>query len=177
MHWANNCRHKTNTKSVNVAETISDDDNYDGEVNIILMTNEYEILINEMKVNAIIDTACTKTVFGKNWFHNFLKCLDDTALNKVKIVPDEKAFQFGDGRKVFSTFQAIIPARTGSTDYFIQTRIVDEKIPLLLSKSASKKAQTVLSSKEDWLRMFNEDIDICVSSNGHYAVEILCKGM
>ena len=96
MHWANNCRHKTNTKSVNVAETISDDDNYD-KVNIILMTNEYEILINEMKVNAIIDTACTKTVFGKNWFHNFLKCLDDTALNKVKIVSSEKTFKFGDG--------------------------------------------------------------------------------
>ena len=26
MHWAKNCLHKTNTKSVNVAEIISDDD-------------------------------------------------------------------------------------------------------------------------------------------------------
>ena len=97
MHWAKNCPHKTNTKSANVADTISDDDNYDEEVNIILMTNEYEILINEMNVNAIIDIAYTKTVLGKNWFHNFLKCLDDTALNKVKIVSNERAFQFGDG--------------------------------------------------------------------------------
>ena len=61
MHWAKNCPHKTNIKSVNVAETTSDG-NYDEEVNIVLMTNEYEILINEMEVNAIIDTACTKTV-------------------------------------------------------------------------------------------------------------------
>ena len=136
MHWAKNCPHKTNIKSVNVAETISDDDNYDEEVNIILMTSQYEILVNEMEVNAIIDTVCTKIGPGKNWFHNFLKCLDDTALNKVKIVPSEKTFKFGDGRKVFSTFQAIIPARIGSTDCFIQTEIVDEKIPLLLSKSA-----------------------------------------
>ena len=177
MHWAKNCPHKTNTKSVNVPEIINDDDNYDEEVHIMLMTNEYEILINEMKVTAIIDTACTKIVFGKNWFHNFLKYLDNTPLNKIKIVPNEKAFQFGDGWKVFSTFQVIIPARTGSTNCFIQTEIVDEKIPLLLSKSALKKAQIVLSSKEDWLRMFNEDIDICVTSNGHYAIEILCKGM
>ena len=86
MHWAKNCPHKTNIKSINVAETISDDDNYDEKVNIILMTSEYEILINEMEVNAIIDTACTKTLSGKNWFHNFPKCLDDTAFNKVKIV-------------------------------------------------------------------------------------------
>ena len=61
------------------------------------MTSEYEILINEMEVNDIIDIDCTKTVYGKNWFHNFLKCLDDTALNKVKIIPSEKTFKFGDG--------------------------------------------------------------------------------
>ena len=71
MHWAKNCPHKANIKSINVAETITDDDNYDEEVSIILMTSEYEILINEMEVNAIIDTACTKTVSGKNWFHNW----------------------------------------------------------------------------------------------------------
>ena len=129
MYWAKNCPHKTNIKPINVAETISDDDNYD-EVSIILMTSEYEILINEMEVNAIIDTACTKTVSGKNWFHNFLKCLDDTAFNKVKIVSSEK---------VFSTFQAIISAKIVSTDCFIKTEIVNKKIPLLLYKSNLKK--------------------------------------
>ena len=35
--------------------------------------------------------------------------------------------------------------------------------------------QTVLNLKEDRLRMSNEDIDMCLSSNGHYAVEILPK--
>ena len=29
--------------------------------------------------------------------------------------------------------------------------------------------------KEDRLRMFNEDIDICLPSNRHYTVEILPK--
>ena len=176
MHWAKNCPHKANIKSINVAETISDDDNYDEEVSIILMTSEYEILINEMEVNAIIDTACTKAVSGKNWFHNFLKCLDDTAFNKVKIVSSEKTFKFGDGQKVFSKFQAIISAKIVSTDCFIKTEIVDKKIPLLLYKSELKKTQTVLNLKKERLRMFNEDIDICVSPNRHYAVEILPKG-
>ena len=139
MHWAKNCPHKTNIKSINVAETISDDDNYDEKVNIILMTSEYEILINEMEVNDIIDTTCTKTVSRKNWFHNFLKCLDDTAFDKVKIVSNEKTFKFGDGQKVFSTFQAIISAKIVSTDCFIKTEIVNKKIPLLLYKSNLKK--------------------------------------
>ena len=35
--------------------------------------------------------------------------------------------------------------------------------------------QTVLNLKEDRLRMSNEDIDMCLSSNRHYAVEILPK--
>ena len=107
MHWAKNCPHKTNIKSINVAETISDDDNYDEEVNIILMTSEYEILINEIEVNATIDTAWTKTVFGKNWFHNLLKCLDDTAFNKVKIVSSEKTFKFGDAERFFQHFKQL----------------------------------------------------------------------
>ena len=45
MHWAKNCPHKTNIKSVNFAETHGDDDNDDKEVNIILMTSESKILM------------------------------------------------------------------------------------------------------------------------------------
>ena len=94
---------------------------------------------------------------------------------KLNLCQVRKKIKLGDGRKVFSTFQAIIPARIESTDWFIQTETVDEKIPLLLSKSALKKAQTVLNLKVDWLRMFNEDIDICLSLKRHYAVQILPK--
>lgn len=128
-----------------------------------------------MEVNVIVDTGCTKSVSGKNWFYNFLKCFDNTALNKVKIVPNEKSLKFGDGWSVFSTFQAIVPIRIRSSHCCIQTEIVDEKSPLLLSKATLKKAQTVLNLKEDRLRMFNEDIDICLPSNRHYTVEILPK--
>ena len=50
-----------------------------------------------MEVNVIVDTGCTKSVSGKKWFHNFLKCFDNTSLNKVKVVPSEKSLKFGDG--------------------------------------------------------------------------------
>ena len=171
MHWAKNCPHKSIEKEkVNITETNSDNESDNEEVNIILMTNEYEILINEMEVNAVIDTACTKTVSAENWFQNYLKCLDDTALNKVKVIPSEKTFKFGDGRKIVLKFQATIPAEIGSTDCFIQTEIVNEKIPLLVSKTSLKKAETLLNLKEDKVKMFNEDVDIHYSSNGHYAI-------
>ena len=174
MHWAKNCPHKSIEKEkVNITESTSDNESDNEEVNIILMTNEYEILINEMEINAVIDTACTKTVSGENWFQNYLKCLDDTGLNKVKIIPSKKTFKFGDGRKVISKFQATIPATIGSHDCFIRTEVVNEKNPLLLSKTSLKKAETLLNLKEDKVKMFNEDIDVHYSSNGHYAVRIL----
>ena len=75
------------------------------------MTNEYGILISEVETNAILDTACTKMVSGENWFLNFMKCLDDTALNKVQVVPSRKVFKFGDGRKIYSKYKAVIPAK------------------------------------------------------------------
>ena len=74
----------------------------------------------------------------------------------IKIESKEKTLKFGDGWKVFSTFQVIIPARIKSTDCFIQTEISREKIPLLLSKSTLKKAQAVPNLKEVRLRMFNK---------------------
>ena len=61
---------------VDVAKSFSefqDEKVWDEEVNIILITNEFEILISEMETNAITDTACMKTLSGEKWFLNFLK--------------------------------------------------------------------------------------------------------
>ena len=40
-----------------------------------------------------------------------------------------------------------------------------------MSKTSLKKAKTLLNLKE--VKMFNEDVDVHYSSNGHYAVRIL----
>ena len=173
MHWAKTCPHKSNTNVVNITES-DNDDSPDEEVHIVLMTNnEFEILINEMETNAIIDTACTKTVSGEKWCFNYMNCLDDTEINLIEIKPSRKVFKFGNGRKVYSKYQAIIPAKIGSKECFIQTEIVDEKILLLLSKTSLKKADTYLNIKDDKIKMFGKDIDICISTNGHYGVNIL----
>ena len=173
MHWAKTYPHKSNTNVVNITES-DNDDSPDEEVHIVLMTNnEYEILINEKETNAVIDTACTKTVSGEKWFFNYMTCLDDTAINLIEIKPSRKVFKFGDGRKVYSKYQAIIPAKIGSKECFIQTEIVDEKILLLLSKTSLEKTDTYLNIKDDKIKMFEEDIDVCVSTNGHYAANIL----
>ena len=66
-----------------------------------------------------------------------------------------------------------IPANLGKTPCNREVEIFDAKIPLLLSKSSLKKANTSIDLQNDKVTMFEEDIDIKLSSNGHYATDIL----
>ena len=111
-----------------------------------------------------------ENVSGEKWFLNFMKCLDDTVLNKVQVIPSRKLFKFGDDRTVYSKYKATILAKIGKTECYIQTEIVNEKIPLLLSKSSLKKADTYINIKDDKVQMLDQDINVCMSTNGHYAV-------
>ena len=124
-------------------------------------------------LNAIIDTACTKTVTGEEWLHNYIKNLDDTLINQVEVYPSKRIFKFGDDHKVTAISSVKIPARIGETNCFIITEIVEEKIPLLLSKSSLKKADTVLNIKNETIKMFGQNVPIESSFNGHYSISIL----
>ena len=101
-----------------------------------------------------------------------MKNLDDTSLNEVEISESRKIFKFGDSRKVIVTSNTKLPAQIGNTKCFVK-EIVQEKIPLLLSKTTLKKAGAVLNLQNDNIKMFDEDMEVTASSNGHYAINIL----
>ena len=94
-------------------------------------------------------------------------------MNNLQVIPNRNVFKFGDGQKDYSNYKAIILAKIGKAECYIQTEIVNEKIPLLLSKSSLKKADTYINIKDDKVRMFDQDINVCMSTKEHYAVEIL----
>ena len=55
------------------------------EINIVLMTEKIEkseIFVAEASKSAVIDTACTKTVAGKQWFDNFKANLTKHSLDE-----------------------------------------------------------------------------------------------
>ena len=99
--------------------------------------------------------------------------LDDYSLNQVLYKKPNTPFKFGDGRKAYLQNKATIPAKIGKTPCNIEDEIADAKLPLLLSKSLLKKANTLTDLKNDKVTMFDEDIDIKLSPNGHYAIDIL----
>ena len=63
--------------------------------------------------------------------------------------------------------------KIGKTKCYFQTETLNEKILLLLSKSSLKKTDTYINIKDDKVQMFDQDINVCMSTNGHHAVEIL----
>ena len=135
--------------------------------------SEVNVFVAEMSCSALIDTACSKTVAEIDWFTNYTKNLDDYSLNQVLYKKSNTPFKFGESRKVYSQNKATIPAKIGETLCNTEVQIVDAKIPLLLSKSLLKKSNTLIDLQNDKVTMFGDDIDIKLSSNGHYAIEIL----
>ncbi|CAG2196696.1 unnamed protein product [Mytilus edulis] len=167
FHWAKDCPDKVN--SVNFVESESE---IVENCNITLFTKEQppvsEIFVLESACSAIIDTACTRTVCGENWFKQLLERTGD-----ITTVTSSRAFKFGDGKVVNSFMRATIPAQIGSTNCKIETEIVKADIPLLLSKASLKKAGTVLDLKNDRAIMFNKPVELEFTSSGHYCVNIV----
>ena len=54
-------------------------------------------------------------------------------------------------------------------------KIVEENIPLLLSTSSLKIVGMILNMQSDKAVMFDQDIQLRLSTNGHFAVDILQK--
>ena len=82
----------------------------------------------------VIDTACTKTVAGEEWWKFYFKDLLIKYENKLQTSTSSTAFKFGGGHKVYSFKKVRIPANMDGTECFIDIEVVEEKIRLLLSK-------------------------------------------
>ena len=69
--------------------------------------------------------------------------------------------------------RAIIPAKIGATECKIDVEIMNAKMPLLLNKSSLKKGNTVIDLQNGRVKMFDKSIDVKLSINGHYAIDVL----
>lgn len=144
--------------------------------NLTLFTKEQkpenEILMTESFGCAILDTACTKTVCGKEWFHEYIDKLAKERKKAIQTKSSRKAFRFGNGTKVNSYMTAYIPAQIGDVKCRIETEVVDIDLPLLLSKASLKKANAVLDMTNDKVTMFNQPVKLNYTSTGHYCIDI-----
>ena len=179
MHWADKCPHCNDKGTAMYVEVDENSENDSSEeINIVLMTEKIEkseIFVAEASKSAVTDTACTKTVAGKQWFDNFKANLTKHSLDKIQYFPSSTSFKFGDGRKVQSTMKVIFPVMLAGKYCKINAEIVDENIPLLPSKSSLKRCQTNINMCHDKATIFNKEIQLHQSTSGHYCIDILPK--
>ncbi|CAE7552795.1 RE2 [Symbiodinium natans] len=94
---------------------------------------------------ALSDTCCARTVVGEKWMQDHIKYLHNQG-EDVFIVDEKRPFRFGGGPRVYSTYAVIFPLQvSGSMKVaFVRASVVQQEVPLLMSKNALKNLGATL---------------------------------
>ena len=93
---------------------------------------------------ALIDTGAPATVCGRDWYASFVNSLSKEDKASIMEERTEQIFRFGDGKPVKPISVKIIPIRICGKDVFLRTCVVENDIPLLLSKQTMMKMGMVI---------------------------------
>lgn len=141
---------------------------YTGDLNLDRIT-----LTTESQNCAVLDTACTKTVAGKEWFDTYVQSLSEEEALSIKYCASTCTFKFGAGPILPSLGQYKIPATLVGRNVMIVTDVVDTDIPLLLSKSAMKRACVAIDIANDTAMIFGNKVNLSLTGSGHYCVPLV----
>ena len=131
-------------------------------------------LIRETFGMAIIDSGCTKTVAGMVWVREYINTLTgEQRKSVISYRNTDVTFKFGDGRQVKSIKRMEFPVKMGCQCFILRCEIVENDIPLLLSREAMANGGMVIDFKEDTLSIGDSNkVKLFVTSTGHYAVPL-----
>ena len=151
-------------------------------VHVTLMTGKGEEkqgkVMSESIGMGILDSACTKTVAGAIWMQEFVATLTEVDRRAVeKSARNSRSlYRFGDGVESKSTKAVNIPIHIGSKKKIIEVDVVDNDIPLLISKPTMKFIGMTLDFVKDEAIIDGEILKLTCNSSGHYTVPI-CYGV
>ena len=102
---------------------------------------------------------------------NYLDTLTESDRSKVVLEKSSNSFRFGNRKSLNPEKMVTFTAQTGKED-MIKSDVIDSDLPLLLSKSAMKKANVKIDFSNDIVNMLNQKINIVFTASGQYAVPI-----
>ena len=108
-----------------------------------------KVFVSESLSTAVLDSVATSTVDGKTWMDCYIDSLSEANQTKISYSKSQNMFQFGSGDPVKLLHKVKIPASIRNQDKFIESDVVDNDIPMLLSKSAMKMANTSIDFQSD----------------------------
>ena len=134
--------------------------------------SEIQRLGIESRNCAVLDTACTSTVCGQQWFNCFIGTLSAKERDSIKQFPGSKIFKFGGGEQLKSLKCVHLPCVLAGKEVTLETDIVSSDIPLLLSLKSLKGAHVKLDLEQDEAEIFGTKVPLNFTSSGHYCVPV-----
>ena len=102
----------------------------------------------------------------------YIDSLPEEKQTKISYSKSQNMFKFGSGDPVKSLHKVKIPTSIGNQDIFIESDVVDNNIPMLLSKSAMKKAHRSIDFQSDTVTMLGQKQQVIITTSGHYAIPL-----
>ncbi len=135
-------------------------------------TNEIRRLGADARNCAVLDSACSSTVCGSSWMKTYMESLDQTDRQKVCQSEGQRVFKFGGGTCLKSKGEFIIPAVVAGKAVTIKTDVVESDIPLLLSRTAMKRAAMKLDLENDTATIMGQEVALSLTTSGHLCIRI-----
>ena len=145
-------------------------------VHITLFTSKPEerqkLLVIEALGKGVLDSGCSKTVAGQVWLDEYLNLLSPVDKIAVREGASKSVFRFGDGVETKGKKCVTVPVIVGYKKLLLDIEVVDNDIPLLISKGAMKQMNMKIDFSKDTATIEGEEIKLQCTSTGHYCLPI-----
>ena len=158
MHWVKDCPHKDEAHVQLFTKDIKDE-----------YINQFA---GETLNAAVLDSGWIRAVCGKLWLDCYIESLSKEDSKLIEERPSSTKFKFGDGRVVQASRKVIIPVYIGDKKVSIETDVVPDDLPILLSKQSMKTERTTKDFVNDKVTMLAQALNLCFTSSGYYAIGI-----
>ena len=168
---------RTNTNSYGDPDNYIDiEEDNDEECYVNIGPKKAKNFRAEAEGAAGLDTCCSRTVCGEEWFKDYCRALPKYMREELEgPYKTSLTFKFGDDKHLSSLGRYKIPVEIHGVKARLLVETVPSDIPLLLSKSTMSKAGAVINLKERTVEIFGVRQNLRETSLGHPIVSVIPK--
>lgn len=172
MHWARECPYKNQISSPQRNQ--EDKSEMILKVDSVMIDDDEQLiyLANETKNLALIDSGASKTVCGRKWFEIFENSINHNERSKIREESSCNHFKFGDSKPVKSDTVKVIPVNLCGKNVQIKASIVENDVPLLISRHTLTEAKANLNFEHGILEIQGKPQKLITTSSGHLAIPV-----
>ena len=173
MHIASTCPHNVYlNQSEKEKENKSDKDKEAYCMDVLSNTSAGNTLLESFNYG-VLDSACSSTVCGIDWYKTFLDSMEPVQLSSVEEEESDTKFRFGDGVIYPSIKRAYLPISIVGLKRRILVDVVECGIPLLISKNTLSRCDAIINFKTDMAQILGRGVKLQKTSTGHYKIPLL----